>query len=175
MITLAEAKAQVRLEADHTEEDALLQTLIDTAILNTEHRTRRALRSREETLVLDEWAAPIQLPWWPVQAVTEITYTKPDDTEEALAGHSLDLRQIPARITPYPNPRWPEAKDKPMAIKVKAQVGYAELPADLKSAALLLVGHFYENREAVVIGTITSQVPMAYEALIQPYRIMRIG
>lgn len=174
MITLSEAKAHVRLEADYIEEDSLLQALIDTAILTTEHRTRRALKSREETLVLDEWVNPIQLPWWPVQAVTEITYTNPAGAEEALTGHSLDFRQIPARITPYPNLQWPEAKDEPMAIRVKVQVGYADLPADLKSAALLLVGHFYENREAVVVGTAAPQVPMAYEALIQPYRIIRV-
>ena len=49
------------------------------------------------------------------------------------------------------------------------------LPADLKRAALLMVGHLYENREAVVIGTIPSTLPMAVEYLRQPHRIMRIG
>jgi len=36
---------------------------------------------------------------------------------------------------------------------------------------LLLVGHWYSNREAVNIGNITSEVPLAVEALLQPYRI----
>jgi uncharacterized phiE125 gp8 family phage protein len=174
VITLAEAKAHVRVEAGYADEDDLIQALINTAILTTEHRTRRSLRSREEVLVLDSWATPIHLPWWPVQAVTEIAYTAPDGTEQTLPGYSLDFRQIPANVTSYPSSSWPEAKDKPMAITVKAQVGYVEIPADLKSAALLLIGHLYDNREAVVIGTIPSEVPLAYESLIQPYRIMRI-
>lgn len=171
MITLAEARKQVRLEVDQTEEDDLLQALINTTILTTEHRTRRSLRDREETLLLDSWEGSIQLPWWPVQAVNQITYTAPDGTDQALPGHSLDIRQIPAKVTPYPSNTWPEVKNKPMAITVKAQVGYAEIPADLKSAALLLIGHLYENREAVVVGATTSEVPQAYDSLIQPYRI----
>lgn len=37
-------------------------------------------------------------------------------------------------------------------------------------AMLLLVGHWYANREAVNTGT-TSALPFAVEALLQPYRI----
>ncbi|MBY5942774.1 head-tail connector protein [Halomonas sp. DP5N14-9] len=45
------------------------------------------------------------------------------------------------------------------------------MDGSVRTAMLLLIGHWYENREAVVVGTITSEVPMAVEALIQPYRI----
>nr|WP_113869635.1 head-tail connector protein [Brenneria salicis]NMN90973.1 gp6-like head-tail connector protein [Brenneria salicis ATCC 15712 = DSM 30166]RBP57332.1 gp6-like head-tail connector protein [Brenneria salicis ATCC 15712 = DSM 30166]RLM28535.1 hypothetical protein BHG07_17250 [Brenneria salicis ATCC 15712 = DSM 30166] len=55
--------------------------------------------------------------------------------------------------------------------------GYAEdedhlLPtADVQVAMLLLIGHWYENRESVNIGNITSAIPFATESLLQPYRI----
>ncbi|MCU6671165.1 head-tail connector protein [Enterobacteriaceae bacterium H4N4] len=55
--------------------------------------------------------------------------------------------------------------------------GYAEnedsiqLGEDVKAAMLLLIGHWYANREAVNINNITSAVPFAVEALLQPYRI----
>ncbi|WP_369463461.1 head-tail connector protein [Citrobacter braakii] len=55
--------------------------------------------------------------------------------------------------------------------------GYADDPApillndDVKAAMLLLIGHWYANRESVVIGETVSQVPLAVEALLQPYRI----
>jgi hypothetical protein len=45
------------------------------------------------------------------------------------------------------------------------------LDDDVRTAMLLLVGHWYSNREAVNIGNITSEVPLAVEALLQPYRI----
>ncbi|MDW5376835.1 head-tail connector protein [Halomonas sp. HP20-15] len=44
------------------------------------------------------------------------------------------------------------------------------LDDDITTAMLLIIGHWYANRESVVIGTITSEVPMAVHALISPYR-----
>ena len=48
------------------------------------------------------------------------------------------------------------------------------LDDDLTTAMLLLIGHWFENREAVVIGSITAELPMAVEALIGPYRHYQI-
>lgn len=58
--------------------------------------------------------------------------------------------------------------------------GYAEdedsilLGDDVKAAMLLLIGHWYANRESVNIGNITSEIPFATEALLQPYKIYGI-
>ena len=55
--------------------------------------------------------------------------------------------------------------------------GYAEdadsiLPGgDVKAAMLLLIGHWYANRETVSGGQTVAEVPFAVEALLQPYRI----
>ena len=45
-------------------------------------------------------------------------------------------------------------------------VAAVDFPASFKSAMLLLIGHSYANREAVVVGTITAEVPMAVESLL---------
>jgi len=42
---------------------------------------------------------------------------------------------------------------------------------DIETAMLLLIAHWYENREAVNVGNITSTFDFAVEALLQPYRI----
>ena len=44
----------------------------------------------------------------------------------------------------------------------------------VEMGALLLIGHWYSNREAVVIGTIAAEVPMATKALWLPYRWVNI-
>ncbi|EAA9217018.1 phage gp6-like head-tail connector protein [Salmonella enterica] len=55
--------------------------------------------------------------------------------------------------------------------------GYAEDPDpillndDVKAAMLLLIGHWYANRESVSVGQTVAEVPFAVEALLQPYRI----
>ncbi len=41
-----------------------------------------------------------------------------------------------------------------------------DFPASFKAALLLLIGHSYANREAVVVGTITAEVPLAVESLL---------
>ncbi|MDU7389335.1 head-tail connector protein [Atlantibacter hermannii] len=44
------------------------------------------------------------------------------------------------------------------------------LTDDVKAAMLLLIGHWYENREATTPGQIMA-LPFAVDALLQPYRI----
>lgn len=44
------------------------------------------------------------------------------------------------------------------------------LDDDITTAMLLLIGHWYANREAVALGAIATDLPMAVEALIKPYR-----
>ena len=40
------------------------------------------------------------------------------------------------------------------------------LTADVEQAILLVVGHWYANREAVVTGTIATLIPLAVERLL---------
>lgn len=44
-----------------------------------------------------------------------------------------------------------------------------KLPPAVKHAILLLVGHFYANRESVSFAT-ASEIPLAYQYLLQPYK-----
>ena len=51
--------------------------------------------------------------------------------------------------------------------------GMAEssIPAPIRSAALLMIGHLYQNREAVTgYGAALQETPMGVEALLAPYR-----
>jgi len=42
----------------------------------------------------------------------------------------------------------------------------------IKVAMLLLVGHWYDNREAVAVNSSAVVLPLAYQMLINPYRII---
>jgi len=44
------------------------------------------------------------------------------------------------------------------------------LTADITAAMLLLIGHWYANREAVSVGG-PVETPLAVDSLLQPYRI----
>lgn len=41
----------------------------------------------------------------------------------------------------------------------------------VKAAVLLTLGHLYANREDVVVGTITAELPRGARSLLQPHRV----
>ena len=43
---------------------------------------------------------------------------------------------------------------------------------DIRLAMLLLVGHWYENREPVTIGSTANSVPLSFEMLLRPHRLI---
>lgn len=45
----------------------------------------------------------------------------------------------------------------------------------IQQGMLLLIGHWYVNREDVVIGTIATALPKATEFLWKPYRWVNVG
>lgn len=57
--------------------------------------------------------------------------------------------------------------DNPKLVEV------ADFPASFKAAVLLLIGHSYANREAIVTGTIATELPMAVDSLLWSSRDWR--
>lgn len=57
--------------------------------------------------------------------------------------------------------------DNPKLVEV------ADFPASFKAALLLLIGHSYANREAIVTGTIATELPMAVDSLLWASRDWR--
>ena len=59
------------------------------------------------------------------------------------------------------------------AVQVEYVVGYedGDCPDSLRLAVLSLAAHFYENRESVLVGTVSKEIEMATTALCSPYRV----
>jgi hypothetical protein len=73
--------------------------------------------------------------------------------------------------------QWPTTLARFDAVKVQYVVGWAtaaEVPEALRHAILLLVAQLYENRTPEVTGTIVSQIGLSYDALLEPYRFVRL-
>lgn len=49
----------------------------------------------------------------------------------------------------------------------------SDFPASFKAALLLLLGHSYNSREAVVVGTIAAELPLAVDSLLWSSRNFR--
>ncbi|MBB3142822.1 head-tail connector protein [Halomonas organivorans] len=186
MITLAEAKLHLRLitspdEAEsYTAEDGLIQALIDAAYRHAEERTRQVFQQVERTLALDGFPAgdgAIALPWTPVASVDSVDYIDPAGTNQSLDANALrlDARPLYPTLAPQWGSEWPSTIDEPESVTLTATTGPDTTPPDVRAALLLLIGHFYENREAVAIGTIATDIPLGVEMLLAPHIIHAVG
>lgn len=177
-ITLAEAKLHVREEL--TAQDALITSLIVAARQHLENFTRRAFITQTWRLKLDAFpdtGKVIELPLPPAASVGSIQYVDDGGVTQTWASskYRIDTESEPARITPAYGESYPSAQKVTGAVIIQFTAGYggpADVPDALKAAIKLLVGHWYENREGVVTGTIATELPQAIEALAWPYRVL---
>jgi uncharacterized phiE125 gp8 family phage protein len=173
-VSLAEAKLQVRVS--HNTEDALLTSYILTARRLCEQIARRTFMEREYTGQLDDWPldGEIVLPYPPLVSVDAITYTDDDSTVHTLdsALYAVDTHSDDGRIVLRRGSQWPTARlDDVGAIEIVWTAGYEDaddVPEEYKQAILLLVGHFYENRESVIMvqGMTAAEVPWTIRRLL---------
>ncbi len=176
-VSLTEAKAHLRVDA--ADEDALITSLIVAVRQYVEQFTRRALVTQTWDMVLDCFPTaggrPILVPKPPLRSVGSVKYIDADGVEATWdsAKYRVDAKSQPGRITPAWGEVWPTARFVTNAVTVQFDAGYgaaSAVPTSIKQAMLLLVGHWFEHRESVVIGAPTAQVPMAVEMLLWPYR-----
>lgn len=174
-VSLEEAKAHLRV--DGADDDALLGRLITAARRAAEQLTGRAFITQTWDLYLD--VAPsfaLKLPRPPLQSAIVTTYG--DDDQAVVfdaSSYLVDTVCDPGRLVPKTN--WPTGLRVANGFQVRFVAGYgaaADVPDDIKQGILLLVGHLYENREAVVVGTISGELPLGVKELLQPYRLLRV-
>jgi uncharacterized phiE125 gp8 family phage protein len=90
------------------------------------------------------------------------------------------LRGVTTDIVPEVGKSWPVTHPLETAVHVELDAqGFGErwedVPESLRHAVLLLIGHWYTNREAIAVGVTAMEMPMAVEALIAPWRVLGIG
>jgi len=171
-VTLAEARLHLRVT--DTSEDALITSLITAARIYCEHYTQRAIGSQTLELALDEFPdGSIELPMSPVTAITSVKYIDEAGTEQTIssANYTLDDYSHTHWVIPAVDYVWPTPIDGANVVKVRYVAGAATTPATVIAAMKLMVGHFYENRESVVVGPTVAELPMAVKSLLDTYKV----
>ena len=177
-ITLAEAKIHIRVESDVTGDDDLISALIIAAREHCEAYTIRSLITQTLELALDEFPCEIELSRHPVQSITSIKYLDSDSVEQTLSSANYTLDDYSFRhwaLLAY-GESWPSTYASANAVKVRYVAGYGlagDVPAQIKQAMLLLIGHLYENREASAAINI-SEIPLSINMLLSPYRVIKL-
>lgn len=179
-VTVAEVKAQCRI--DSSSEDALLAIYIQAAREYAETFTRRAFCTQTLRGWLDVWP-PDDKPWIylpnpPLASVSSITYVDSAGVTQTWSSSNYVVdgnTTTTARIGLAYGASFPTLRSGLQnAITVNWSAGYgaaAAVPAAIKQALLLIVAHWFENRESVVIGSIATNVPMAANSLLSSVRV----
>jgi len=172
-VTVAEAKEHCRV--DVTTDDATIQGFIETAREVVEVAMRQALVTQTWDLYLDSFPGTdyLELPLPPLQSVTYVKYTTKAGvlTTFDSASYMVDTYSQPGRIRLKDTYSWPSDELQIVnGVNVRFVCGYGEgvdVPRKLRLAILLLVGHWYENREAVATsGAVPKAIPLAVESLL---------
>lgn len=177
-VTTAEAKAHLRV--DVSDDDTLIDSLVEAARQAFEEINGRSLYTTTWKLILDSWPSKpyIVLPRPPLASVTSIAYVDSDGNSNTWdsVNYVVETDRTPGRIHLAENVDWPSASLRAASpITITYVAGWATtgaIPQRYKQAILLLVGHWYENREAIVTsGAMPKQIPLAYESLLQMDRV----
>lgn len=175
-VSLATAKAQLRV--DGSDEDTLIQGMLDAAIAYLDGYTGilgRCMVTQTWSLTLDTWPENgiIELPFPDVGTVT-VEYEDVDGATQELDASAyykapthrgVNLMQMPGVV-------WPETEPQGVqSVTITFTAGYgaaSAVPAPIKQAIILLTGDLYKNREASLqSGEVDNPTVMR---LLAPYR-----
>jgi uncharacterized phiE125 gp8 family phage protein len=145
-------------------DDEVLVGMIKSARQWCEIYQRRAYIQQSCTWTLDDWQTEFEPIRPPLISVTTIDSV-----------YTVDTESEPGRIYEAYNQQWPTIRGDRNSIEIIYKAGYgtaaSDVPQNVKQAMLLLIGHWYENREPVIVGTIIRNMPLAVQSLLMQDRV----
>lgn len=168
-----------RLRLNGTAEDPDLEEFLAAAVEQFEDDARRPVLATTYRQDLSCWpCGPIVIARGGVTAVNAVGWYDADGEPNDLdpAEWRAEVRTPPARVTLAANPA-PVVTAAGIDV---ATVGYvtftagwatpAAVPRRVRTAIMLLAGHFYEHREAFLEGTL-SELPSGWAAVVSQYKL----
>lgn len=169
-VSMELAKQHCRIALTSEDEDLALAQYIRAAREWVEKYTGHVLVRRSFSQHFDCFATFLELWRRPIASVEEVGYSDSDGAAQVYADFVLKANRHPARIWPALNGAWPSILSRDGVI-VTYVAGYdeGETPEVLCQAILMLVAHWYNQREAATDLNF-SEVPFGVKTLCDQYR-----
>jgi uncharacterized phiE125 gp8 family phage protein len=146
------AELRLHLKQDTTNDDDLITDWLAGAVAVCEHATGRSFGEQTLEFAIDEFPSTvaIALPRGTVMSITSVKYIDTSSVEQTIdsGSYMLDDYSTPAFLIPAYGTDWPDTLETVNAVKVRYVAGSATIPAAVKNAIKLMVGHWDQNREA---------------------------
>lgn len=176
-VSISEVKAQARI--DFADDDLFVSSLVSAAVSYLDGQGELGRAMITQTWAQYESQAPgwVRLRMGPFQALQSVEYWDKDGVLQTATLDDFETRLHNDFVIckPKENREWPTADTRQDAIKITYTAGFGDAPSDvpmgIRHAIMMLAAHWYENREAVALGTIATDLPMGVEALIANERV----
>jgi len=183
-VSLNEAKAHLRIDSSFTSDDTYITTLISVARSICENYVGYLLAYNDSLVYFldkfpDNEVIYLNGVAFLDSGTTVIKYYDNNDSLTTLSAskYSVDEKSIPSRIFLKEPESFPDTSSSiPNAVRVEFEAGSqgGDLPKAIYQAILLTIGHYYENRQNVVVGGRGYEIPMTAEYLLNPFRVINI-
>jgi len=172
-VTLAEAKAQLDIPSDETDNDALITGLINAAVGYLDGWTGvlgRCIVTQTWRQDFDCFERILRLPLFPVTSITSVKYDDDNDVEQTVGSSNYVLLtdDLGSYVKFLDTFSFPSIHTEAPAVRATYVAGHAATDhqyAVIRQIVFLLVRHWYDNPSAVVVGVNTQTMPMAVDAL----------
>lgn len=174
VITVTEVKDVLHLS--DTDNDTLLNTIIDAATKWAEEYLGRKFLTQTCVDYHDHWPALIRPDWSPLIAVTSIQYVDSAGATQTWSSddYDVDTDSEPGRIAPAYGESYPTIRGDQNGIIVTYTAGYGtdaeDVPAHYRHALMLLVSHWFFHPESLAAYAI----PPAVKAMLGIGRLVNV-
>ncbi|WP_159981912.1 MULTISPECIES: head-tail connector protein [unclassified Novosphingobium] len=168
-VTLEEAKRQLKVEDDETDQNDEIEDFIRDAAAWVEDYTGHILEAREVVEHFNGFS-PVSIRAWPIAdtSIPVVTYT-PAGGVPATQNARTDLTERPAKVAPVVGAFWPFI-DSRQAFTVTIRAGYEdpnEVPRGLCRAMLVMIAAYDADREG---GKIFADAEAAAKRLCRRFK-----
>ena len=140
---------------------------------------KRCLVDQTWKFYLDDFTSEIEMPLPPLNSVEHIKYYDTDGVQQTLSTdvYDVDDKSEMGRIVLKSGQSWPAVEIGINKVEIEFIAGYGAddtaIPDDLRHAMLLIIGHYYENREDTAPITI-KEIPHGARMLYGSYKVMDV-
>ena len=171
-LTLSQVKSWLNIEAACTEFDTMLTELIPVARQKVEDVTNFKLGGATLEFVFPRFDSELWLEIATIETVESVKYYDGVNDIQTLAPelYETQLIEFPYMILPAFNVTYPLTYTRHDAVIVQVVTGN-DYPKPLLTAMKMILGHWFENRQDVIIGHGATEVPQASQDLMNIYKL----
>ena len=177
-VSLDEAKRWLKVETE--DENEIILTLITSARLYIEQATQRLLLQQSWRVIFSDLDArgAYLIPLSPVLRLLALTLRYSDDSEAALSVANVRLTKHGDDTSLLIPQSYRIMLINDARFELDVSLGYGpnaqDVPAPLRTALLMLVAFWYENRGDYSTYVNLTQIPSAIAALLTPFKRVRL-